>query len=142
MNPEWSGWCARSGRFRGGCAYGAGCAREREMGTRLNGLVVGLLAVLLTGCATMPRTGDDVVVLCVKRPADYRWWEWPLAVVGYPVIVAIWFANGSDERAMCPSDHGGDPGTWRRVGLASALSARAEAADGVPGVRVWRLLSR
>jgi predicted small secreted protein len=81
----------------------------------MNRLVVGLLAVLLTGCATMSRFGDDVVVLCVKPPADYRWWDWPLAVVGYPVIVAIWLANGSDERAMCPRDHGGDPGDGRET---------------------------
>jgi hypothetical protein len=29
------------------------------------------------------------------------------------VIIAIWLANGSDERAMCPRNHGGDPGDGR-----------------------------
>jgi hypothetical protein len=42
----------------------------------------------------MPRFGDNVVVPCVKRPADYRWWDWPLAIVGYPVIAAIWVLEG------------------------------------------------
>jgi hypothetical protein len=53
----------------------------------------------------MPRYGDDVVVPCVKPTADYRWWDWPLAVVGAPVILAIWVAMGANEQAMCPPQH-------------------------------------
>ena len=65
---------------------------------------VGLLAVFLAGCATMPRFGDGIIVPCLKRPADYRWWDWPLAVIGSPVVTAIWWTQGSDERAMCPPE--------------------------------------
>ena len=82
----------------------------RTLGIICTAGVGGIACLLLAGCATMPRPGDDVLVPCVKRPADYRWWDWPLAIVGYPVITAIWVAMGSDERAMCPPRDGSEAG--------------------------------
>jgi hypothetical protein len=46
------------------------------------------------------------------------------------VIVAIWLANGSDERAMCPRDHGGDPGDGRET-QTFVLPARRRSSHGL-----------
>lgn len=101
-------------------------------------LVIGLLATLLAGCATMPRYGDDVVVPCVKRTADYRWWDWPLAVVGAPVILAIWVAMGANEQAMCPpqSASGVSPSSSPSAGAGVPAEPVAVTEAAWPAIRI------